>query len=660
MAGVPARDRFELVSHLATGGMAELFLARRRDADPGEPCVVLKRILPDHARNPGFVAMFLDEARLAARLVHPNIAALLDVGRTGTTYFYTLEYVHGQNLRDVLQTAARTGLAIPPGVAVAIVCGAAAGLHAAHEQRGRDGRPLEIVHRDVSPSNVMVAYDGTIKVVDFGVAKAADRMTETRSGTVKGKIAYLSPEQALLRDLDRTSDVFSLGIVAWELATQRRLFKRPSDYETMRAIIDEPIPLASDVAAVPAALADVIAGALERRLDRRYPSAAAFAAALAAVADRAGWARDAAAVAATMRALFGAPPLPWLEPEREVTDTGVIPLTAIDVIELLDDDDAAAPAPVPAVTARIVAPRPSAAASAAAAASTAAAASAAAAAAVTAPVVRSAPEELAVPGFATSAAVATPAPVALPAPVASPAPVAMPAAVVMPAAAAVVMPPPRADRDGTVSVSTAWSLPTEAAAPARRGRGLPIALVASALVAAAVAAMVIGAGGGAASPEPPSAVAEPVAVVEVDAAVAAVVDAGAPPGAATATTAIVAAPVAAAPAPAAPAAATPAAPAAAAPVTTTAAPLSTAAAVAAAIDRRDWRAAARLCAPLINRDTEAELLATCGRAFCRARRGGDARRVIALVAQRDQETITRACLATGAFHEECDDPMACP
>ncbi len=139
--------------------------------------------------------------------------------------------------------SARTGLAIPPGVAVAIVCGAAAGLHAAHEQRGRDGRPLEIVHRDVSPSNVMVAYDGTIKVVDFGVAKAADRMTETRSGTVKGKIAYLSPEQALLRDLDRTSDVFSLGIVAWELATQRRLFKRPSDYETMRAIIDEPIML---------------------------------------------------------------------------------------------------------------------------------------------------------------------------------------------------------------------------------------------------------------------------------------------------------------------------------------------------------------------------------------------------------------------------------
>ncbi|MBL8627708.1 MAG: serine/threonine protein kinase, partial [Myxococcales bacterium] len=383
------RDRFELVSHLATGGMAELFLARRRDADPGEPCVVLKRILPEHARNPGFVAMFLDEARLAARLVHPNIAALLDVGRTGTTYFYTLEYVHGQNLRDVLQTAARAGLAIPPGVAIAIVCGAAAGLHAAHEQHGRDGRPLEIVHRDVSPSNVMVAYDGTIKVVDFGVAKAADRMTETRSGTVKGKIAYLSPEQALLRDLDRTSDVFSLGIVAWELATQRRLFKRQSDYETMRAIIDEPIPRADEVApAVSAALADAIAGALERGLDRRYPSAAAFAAALGAVADRAGWARDAAAVAATMRALFGAPPLPWLEAERESTDTGVIPLTAIDVIELLDDE--AAPPAAPAVTARIVPARPAKGAAVAAVAST-----PAALAAVTAPVVRIAPAEVA-------------------------------------------------------------------------------------------------------------------------------------------------------------------------------------------------------------------------------------------------------------------------
>lgn len=660
MAGVPARDRFELVSHLATGGMAELFLARRRDADPGEPCVVLKRILPDHARNPGFVAMFLDEARLAARLVHPNIAALLDVGRTGTTYFYTLEYVHGQNLRDVLQTAARAGLAIPPGVAVAIVCGAAAGLHAAHEQRGRDGRPLEIVHRDVSPSNVMVAYDGTIKVVDFGVAKAADRMTETRSGTVKGKIAYLSPEQALLRDLDRTSDVFSLGIVAWELATQRRLFKRPSDYETMRAIIDEPIPLASDVAAVPAALSDAIAGALERGLDRRYPSAAAFAAALAAVADRAGWARDAAAVAATMRALFGAPPLPWLEPEREVTDTGVIPLTAIDVIELLDDDDAAAPAAAPAVTARIVAPRPAAASMA-----------AASAAAVTAPVVRSAPEALAATAHAPRAAVAMPAPVVMAAPVAMPAPVALPppAALIAPLAmiepSAPVVPPRIADRDGTASVSTAWSLPTEVAAPARRGRGLPIALVAGALVAAAVAAMVIGAGGGAASSEPPAAVAavvaEPVAVVEVDAAVAAEVDAGAPPVTATTATAMVAPPALPPPAAAPPAPPPPAAPAAAAPTTTTsAAPLSTAAAVAAAIERRDWRAAARLCAPLVSRDTDAELLASCGRAFCRARRGGDARRVIALVAQREQETITRACLATGAFHEECDDPMACP
>ncbi|MBL8619971.1 MAG: hypothetical protein JNK64_01680, partial [Myxococcales bacterium] len=192
------------------------------------------------------------------------------------------------------------------------------------------------------------------------------------------------------------------------------------------------------------------------------------------------------------------------------------------------------------------------------------------------------------------------------------------------------------------------------------GLGWPVALVAGALVAGVAAAMVIGAGGGAATPEPPAAAAAMVAPDEVvaDAAVvaAAAIDAGAP-AVDVARAAAAVAPVDPAPA-SAPVNVAPDAPTVAAAMADR--PLSSAAAIGAAIDRKDWRAAARLCAPLIVRDTEAELLARCGRAFCRARRGGDARRVIALVSQRDQETITRACLATGAFHEECDDPMACP
>jgi serine/threonine protein kinase len=170
--------------------MAELYLARAVGIAGFERYVVLKRIMAEHARNHRFVTMFLDEARLAAQLHHPNIAQVYDIGRVSDSYFFTMEYVHGENVRDA--AAAGRGAQkrqIPIEVTLTVIAGAAAGLHYAHD-KSRDGKPLEIVHRDVSPSNVMVGHDGVIKVVDFGVAKAADRMTETRSGTVKGKIAY--------------------------------------------------------------------------------------------------------------------------------------------------------------------------------------------------------------------------------------------------------------------------------------------------------------------------------------------------------------------------------------------------------------------------------------------------------------------------------------
>src|SRR5688572_5208706 len=190
--------------------MAELFIARRH-SDASAPYVVLKRVMPEQARNPHFVGMFLDEARLASRLHHPNIAQVIDVGRAGSSYYYTMEYVHGENVRDLLQLAVKQQVMVPHDVCLSILIGAATGLHAAHETRDRNGASLGIVHRDVSPSNVMISYTGEIKLVDFGVAKAADHTQETQSGTVKGKIAYLSPEQCTVQPVDRRSDVFSLG-----------------------------------------------------------------------------------------------------------------------------------------------------------------------------------------------------------------------------------------------------------------------------------------------------------------------------------------------------------------------------------------------------------------------------------------------------------------
>ena len=190
------------------GGMAEIFLARGASSAGVERYVVLKRVLRHRASDPHFVQMFLDEARLAAQLQHPNIAQVYDIGKLGDSFFFTMEYVHGETVRTLLQRSHALRRTIPIGSVLSIIAGSAAGLHHAHERKSMDGRPLGIVHRDVSPSNLMVSYEGTVKVVDFGVAKAEHRSTETQSGTVKGKITYMSPEQCKGVELDRRSDLF--------------------------------------------------------------------------------------------------------------------------------------------------------------------------------------------------------------------------------------------------------------------------------------------------------------------------------------------------------------------------------------------------------------------------------------------------------------------
>jgi len=179
--------RYEVITHLATGGMAQIYLARTTGLGSFERHVVLKTILRERAQDQRFVTMFLDEAKLAATLNHQNVAQVYEVDQADGAYFMAMEYVHGENARAILETSLRRGWTVPLELAVMIVGGAAAGLHHAHERKGKGGQPLNIVHRDVSPANVMVGFDGSVKVLDFGIAKAEERATKTVGGTIKGK-----------------------------------------------------------------------------------------------------------------------------------------------------------------------------------------------------------------------------------------------------------------------------------------------------------------------------------------------------------------------------------------------------------------------------------------------------------------------------------------
>jgi serine/threonine-protein kinase len=265
--------RYELLGHLATGGMAEIHLARLAGIEGFERIVVVKRLLPELVASKAYVAMLLDEGKLAGRLDHPNVCEVFELGREGAEYFLVMPYLDGVPATDFIARPHDPDRMAQLRVACGIAVQACAGLHHAHELRGADGAPLGLVHRDVSPSNLFVTTAGVVKVLDFGIAKVRGA-AETEIGTIKGKTQYMAPEQVLGEPLDRRCDVFALGIVLFELATHQRLFKRDSDYLTARAILEEPVPRADAVdPAVPAALADVIARALERDRERRFADA---------------------------------------------------------------------------------------------------------------------------------------------------------------------------------------------------------------------------------------------------------------------------------------------------------------------------------------------------------------------------------------------------
>ncbi|MGZ3426926.1 MAG: protein kinase domain-containing protein [Polyangia bacterium] len=273
--GVGSRlGKYEIIKRLATGGMAEIFLARVSGLPGFQKMVVIKRILPQLATKTDFVEMFLDEARIAATLQHPNVVQMYDVGVVDGNYFIAMEYLHGEDVRSLSRTLHRQDKKLPLEHALNIAIGVASGLHYAHEKVGFDGTPLEIVHRDVTPQNIIVTYDGAVKLLDFGIAKASNRFGETRFGTLKGKVPYMSPEQCRGEPLDRRSDIFSLGIMMYELTLGKRLYQGKSDFEVLKQIVEGTVTPPHELdPAYPPELEKIVMRALEKEKDKRHQTA---------------------------------------------------------------------------------------------------------------------------------------------------------------------------------------------------------------------------------------------------------------------------------------------------------------------------------------------------------------------------------------------------
>jgi serine/threonine protein kinase len=265
--------RYQLLSRLAVGGMAEVYLARQGELSGFKTLVVVKKVLPHLAMKPDFIAMFLDEARIASMLDHPNVVRINEVGRTDTDYFIAMELVQGKALASLLQQSERAKTPLPHAIGALVVANAAAGLHHAHQLTDGSGTLLHLVHRDVSPQNIMISFEGSVKVIDFGIARALGRLGDTNSGSLKGKLGYMAPEQARGESVDARADIFSLGVVLWECIAGRRLFLRENELATLRAVVYEPIPKVSRFTKVDPVLEVIIEHALERIVDERFQTA---------------------------------------------------------------------------------------------------------------------------------------------------------------------------------------------------------------------------------------------------------------------------------------------------------------------------------------------------------------------------------------------------
>ncbi len=297
--------RYRVVDEIGIGGMASVHLARMDGPGGFQKWVAIKKIHPHLVEDESFVQMFLDEARVAARISHPNVATVFDLGKHEDTYWIAMEYLHGEPLREVMRRTEELGTAMPPEIACRVIADAAEGLHAAHELLGKNGEKLGLVHRDVTPHNLFVTYDGVTKVVDFGIAKFSSRMSHTRAGTLKGKLAYMSPEQVHGEGIDRRTDIFALGVVLWELTTGQRLFRMESDLDTLAKVQECNVPRPSTlIRGYPVDLEKIVMKALAKNRGERFRTARELSRALQSLLMRRGLFIASDEVAAYTQSIF--------------------------------------------------------------------------------------------------------------------------------------------------------------------------------------------------------------------------------------------------------------------------------------------------------------------------------------------------------------------
>lgn len=271
------QQRYRVIKRLASGGMAEVFVAESAGIEGFRKQVAIKRVLPQLSKKEQFIQMFLDEARLSAYLSHSNVVSVFDIGVGDGTYFIVMEYVEGADLKGVMDHAKKTGMVIPVEVAAYITRRICQGLAYAHELKDREGKPLQIIHRDITPANVLITRYGEVKIVDFGLAKASSQLAESDAGVIKGKFGYLAPETVMEKPVDQRVDVFAAGIILWEMLAGRRLFLGDTDFQTVKMVRDAVIPpLPAINPAVPQQLDDLVRAALTRDPDARYQTARDF------------------------------------------------------------------------------------------------------------------------------------------------------------------------------------------------------------------------------------------------------------------------------------------------------------------------------------------------------------------------------------------------
>ncbi|MCB9676776.1 MAG: PhnD/SsuA/transferrin family substrate-binding protein [Alphaproteobacteria bacterium] len=298
--------RYHLVERLAVGGMAEVFLACERGTHALDRLLVIKRILPHLADNDEFVQMFMTEARLAARINHPNVVQIYELGEAGGFPFIAMEYVSGSTLKELVKASRKAETRLPLAMVVHLMAQACAGAHAAHELTAPDGTKLNLVHRDLSPHNLMVTDDALVKLLDFGIAKAEQGMDHTRTGMLKGKVSYMSPEQCKQLKLDRRSDIYALGIVMWELLAGHKMFFGMSELATMQAIVTGDLKdVRESRPDVPQQLLDVMKKAMAQKPDDRYDTADAMRRALLDAAEAASISVDEDRAGRFVRTLLG-------------------------------------------------------------------------------------------------------------------------------------------------------------------------------------------------------------------------------------------------------------------------------------------------------------------------------------------------------------------